>query len=216
MFLSLYSLTVNKKKCLFEGHWHRKARGIYTQDRVTGCEAPPSCSTAHFVTAVFHYFHLLAFICSLFTDLSIFFLSVLPLRYYFFLSLFLYFYSSKISSCLISISLAYSPDFFLFPFPLSRGLFSLASLSRLCSVDGRRMNMKLVYWWTDNSQQRMKYSERRLFQCQSVHQKFRIDYTGIELQPRSKTPASNCHKGTIDSTSSLFVNCLFSYIYLTN
>ena len=99
-----------------------------------------------------------------------------------------------------------------FPFSLSRGLFSLASLSRLCSVDGRRMNMKLVYWWTSNSQQKMKYSEGRLFQCHSVHQKFRMDFSGIELHPRGKTPASNClRKEKIDSSFSSFFNRLFSY-----
>lgn len=92
MFLSLYSLTVNKKNCLCEGHWHRKARGIYTQDCVTGCEAPPSCSAALFLTTVFHYFHLLVFIYSLFTDLYIFScLFSLYVTIYFFLSILLKF-----------------------------------------------------------------------------------------------------------------------------
>ena len=113
--------------------------------------------------------------------------------------------------CIFSGSLFLSFPLLPFPFPLSRGLFTLASLSRLCSVDGRRMNMKLVYWWTDNSQQKMMYLERRLSHCHSVYQKFRVEYSRIELHPRGKTPASNCLRQEKIDSFSLFVNCLFSY-----
>jgi hypothetical protein len=42
------------------------------------------------------------------------------------------------------------------------------------------MKMAIEYWWSDTDSWKPKYSEKKLYQCLSVHQKSHLDLLGIE------------------------------------
>ena len=68
------------------------------------------------------------------------------------------------------------------PFPKHRCFLRFSGLAVCPGNSNMSMKMSMEHWWKDTDWGKPKYSEKNLSPCQFSHQKFHMDWAGIETR----------------------------------